>query len=402
MDYFDPMTIFNVPKKYMKLMGMWQEKSSSKWYKFYGIVMHLINIDLYLAMQFAYLIIKLEDVKELSDVLSVIFSYIALLLKSLNFMYQLEDIKSLIKTLNELIKYSGADETFKTRSKMIQQTKSVQRVFNLFWFFCILTCIVSGFIPFFQTKVINTKFPNKLWLPFDYSTDSYWYWTLTYYQILNSLIYSGVLVALDVLPVVFMSFAASLVDELALRITKIGNEAICCNTTTKRSIKIIQQKRHEANKEELRRCIESHLKIKEFVGKTGNIFSTMIIIQGLMSSIILCTCAFQLTLMVIINEVSLFLWLFFYMISMVLEIFLPCYYGSKIMISSEQLSTSLFSSNWIPECKEYLIAMKMFMENVKKPLEIKALQFVPVELGTFAKICNSAFSLFAVFQRVNN
>lgn len=90
------------------------------------------------------------------------------------------------------------------------------------------------------------------------------------------------------------------------------------------------------------------------------------------------------------------------MISMVLEIFFPCYYGSKIMISSEQLSTSLFSSNWIPECKEYLSAMKIFMENVKKPVEIKALGFVPVELGTFAKICNSAFSLFAVFQRVNN
>lgn len=288
--------------KYMKLMGMWQEKTSSKWYKFYGFVMHLINIDIYLAMQFGYLIIKLESVKDLSDVLSVLFSYIALLLKSLNFMYELEGIKSLIQTLKELIEFS-ADETYEPRLKMLKQTKSVQRVFNLFWFFCILTCIASGFIPFFHTTHENTRLPNHLWLPFEYTTDSYWYWILTYYQILNSLFYSGVIVALDILPVVFMSFIASLIDELAFRITKIGNDLQqeqkdLCNATKRsdQNVQMEKQMRQEVNKKELRKCIEIHLKIKAFVEKTGNIFSTMIIIQGLMSSIILCTCAFTLTL----------------------------------------------------------------------------------------------------------
>ena len=187
---FNPIAIFNVPKKYMKAMGMWQETTSCKWYKFYGIIMHLINIDIYLALQFGYLIIKLESVQDLSDVLSVLFSYIALLLKSLNFMYELEDIKSLIQTLEELIEFS-ADKKYESRSKMLKQTKSVQRVFNMYWFFCILTCFVSGFIPFFYTTV-KIRLPNKLWFPFDYTTDSYWYWILTYYQILNSLFYSGV------------------------------------------------------------------------------------------------------------------------------------------------------------------------------------------------------------------
>lgn len=306
---FDPITVFNVPKKYMKVMGMWQETTSCKWYKFYGIVMHLINIDIYLAMQFGYLIIKLESVQDLSDVLSVLFSYIALLLKSLNFMYELEDIKSLIQTLKELIEFS-ADKKYEPRSKMLKQTKSVQRVFNLFWFFCISTCIVSGFIPFFYTTV-KARLPNKLWFPVDYTTDSYWYWILTYYQILNSLFYSGVLVALDILPVIFMSFIASLVDELAFRITRIGNEELeqnaVCHKKTKsiQSIQMEKQLKQEANKKELQKCIEIHLKIKAFVEKTGNIFSTMIIIQGLMSSIILCTCAFTLTLVMILIQFKL-------------------------------------------------------------------------------------------------
>lgn len=288
-------------------MGMWQETTSCKWYKFYGIVMHLINIDIFVAMQFGYLIMKLESVQDVSGVLSFLFSYIALLLKSLNFMYELEGIKSLIETLKDLIEFSG-DLTYESRSKMLKQTKSVQRVFNLFWFFCILTCIVSGFIPFFYREQNNTRLPNKLWLPFDYTTDSYWYWIITYYQILNSLFYSGVLVALDILPVVFMSFIASLVDELAFRITRIGNEELeqnaICNKR-RRSNKLIQmekQLRQEANKKELIKCIKIHLKIKSFVVKTGNIFSTMIIIQGLMSSIILCTCAFTLTLVMILLQ----------------------------------------------------------------------------------------------------
>ena len=183
----------------------------------------------------------------------------------------------------------------------MKQTKSVQRVYYLFWFSCILTCIVSGFIPFFHTTVDNTRLINRIWIPFEFTTDSYWYWILSLYQILNSLFYSGVLVALDILPVVFMSFTASLVDELAFRITKIGNEDNAVCNTGKRSTKLIQlekQKRQEANKKELRKCIEIHLKIKSFVEKTGNIFSTMIIIQGIMSSIILCTCAFTLTLVI--------------------------------------------------------------------------------------------------------
>ena len=102
-----------------------------------------------------------------------------------------------------------------------------------------------------------------------------------------------------------MSFIASLLDELAFRITRIGNEELeqnDANNKRKRLIKVIQmekQLRQEANKKELIKCIEIHLKIKTFVEKTGNIFSTMIIIQGLMSSIILCTCAFTLTLVII-------------------------------------------------------------------------------------------------------
>lgn len=87
---------------------------------------------------------------------------------------------------------------------------------------------------------------------------------------------------------------------------------------------------------------------------------------------------------------------------MTLEIFLPCYFGNDLLVSSAKLSTSLFHCNWGTQNKAFKIAMKLFMENTKKEIKLKAFWIFDINLTTFSKICNFAFSLFAVFQSVNN
>jgi odorant receptor len=90
------------------------------------------------------------------------------------------------------------------------------------------------------------------------------------------------------------------------------------------------------------------------------------------------------------------------MIPMTLEIFLPCYFGNELSVASSKLSTALFHSDWINGNKHFRKNVKIFMENTKKEIKISAFGVFEVNLATFSRICNSAYSLFAILKRVNN
>lgn len=88
------------------------------------------------------------------------------------------------------------------------------------------------------------------------------------------------------------------------------------------------------------------------------------------------------------------------MLPMALEIFLPCYFGTVLSVTSSELSTAFFHSNWINESESFKKLSKMFFENAKSDMKITALGVFDVNLTTFNSILNSAYSLFAVLKRV--
>jgi odorant receptor len=90
------------------------------------------------------------------------------------------------------------------------------------------------------------------------------------------------------------------------------------------------------------------------------------------------------------------------MIPMTLEIFLPCYFGNELSVASTKLSTALFHSNWMNCKKDLRQSVKICMENTKKQLKISAFGVFEVNLASFSRICNSAYSLLAILKRVNN
>lgn len=84
-----------------------------------------------------------------------------------------------------------------------------------------------------------------------------------------------------------------------------------------------------------------------------------------------------------------------------LQVFLPCYYGNKISLASEKISSTLFHSNWIDHDAKYKSSVKIFLENSKQPIKISALGVLNIDYETFTTICNAAYSLYALFKKVN-
>lgn len=85
---------------------------------------------------------------------------------------------------------------------------------------------------------------------------------------------------------------------------------------------------------------------------------------------------------------------------MVLQVYLPCYYGNEVSYASEKIATSLFHSDWINSNKKYKAAMTIFAENSKKPIKINGFGRVNIDFEMFTTIFNSAYSLFALFQNM--
>lgn len=101
-----------------------------------------------------------------------------------------------------------------------------------------------------------------------------------------------------------------------------------------------------------------------------------------------------------VDEAPSFLKIFSYSVSMVLQVFLPCFYGNEILVASSKISTSLFHhSKWLNGNKHYKAAVKIFLENAKKSIKIQAFSLVSIDFTTFTRICNSAYSLYALFSK---
>lgn len=89
-----------------------------------------------------------------------------------------------------------------------------------------------------------------------------------------------------------------------------------------------------------------------------------------------------------------------FLIPMVMEILLPCYYGHDLATASSKLLHTMLHSQWYNSNCD-LKAVKIFMENTKRNIDITAFEFFKVDLETFGSICIIAYRLFAVLNNVN-
>ena len=81
-----------------------------------------------------------------------------------------------------------------------------------------------------------------------------------------------------------------------------------------------------------------------------------------------------------------------------LGVFLPCYFGNEVSVSSAKLSTSLFHSDWTKFDAKTQKLMKIFMENSKQEMVIILFGLLKVNLEVFMNLLHSAYSLFAFFK----
>lgn len=118
------------------------------------------------------------------------------------------------------------------------------------------------------------------------------YYAAAVYNMLDSLVCASLNIALDSVPVIFMSYTIAMVHELSKRLEKIGEDKI--------EEKQRKSQSRDRNMTELMKCVEIHLNLKGFSSQIVRRFSLMIFFQGMISSLIICTCIYILSLVTIL------------------------------------------------------------------------------------------------------
>jgi gustatory receptor len=91
----------------------------------------------------------------------------------------------------------------------------------------------------------------------------------------------------------------------------------------------------------------------------------------------------------------------FYMVPMVLQIFLPCYFANEVSIAAEKLSMSVLHCKWYYGNTKFRNSLKIFIINASQPVIIYAGIFFEVTLKNFVDFCNITYKFYTLLKNMS-
>lgn len=256
-----------------KSLGTWQDGNQSWIYFILGYSIHFIGIFVYMIFQFIYAL-KSSNLVEFTDAICLTITNLAVTCKCLNFFVKIKAILKSVETLKKLLELSEPKEKANKRNLLRLQVTFGYKVFKVFWTTALVTSLSAIISPIFFHRLAF-----KVWFPFDTDESEIGFWSASIFMMFTSPFLSSLDVALDILPVIFMTFAIGLIDELSERLEKVSSH----NQSDSDSFK------------ELKICIEIHKNILEHVREIKENFSTTVLYQGILSAGIICTSVFTIS-----------------------------------------------------------------------------------------------------------
>lgn len=377
---------FEVLIKILKIGGSWPERNLSRCRFVVAFFVHFLLLDLPGAL----ILIKLlgsDGLEDISEAVNMLLTYFMVFAKSINLMWNMNRVTKLFKTIGGLMDLVKIEDKMRFASQVLRS----QKIFKFYYAVALVSVATSVLQPFFTGKLAV-----KMWFPYDAEANIISLYPTALFQMFSSIHNCSLCIALDMLPIFFMSYVAMFIEILCDDLEEIG--------------------RGETSNKTLVKCVEIQIKIKKIIVNIEEIFSGVLMAQGIMSVVILCTTSFIMTvvsnrgLIIKIYKSSMLLQIqetaavgfqLSFLIPMVCEIFFPCLFGSEIVAASEKISTSLLHSQWLKNSEALQGDLKIMMEYSKRPMKLSTAGVFHINLENFMRILNSAYSLFAVFKKVN-
>lgn len=217
------------------------------------------------------------SIQDFSDVLMLSATMLALILKTYMFVYNLSTLKVMLVELKDLVEFSAFGREGK-KSRLEAHAAVFIRITKYFYGSAYLATTLALTMTFInhQSKIL----PYETWFIWNYKEIEGLFWAMSIYQFAMANYCSTINFSFDLIPVIFMSFIATLLKELSIELSLIGEE---------------RETNGVADSEKLRKCIDCHIRIKKLAKEVSENLSFPFIAQTILSTVILCTSAFLLT-----------------------------------------------------------------------------------------------------------
>nr|ABY55453.1 Or33b [Drosophila mauritiana] len=217
------------------------------------------------------------------------------------------------------------------------------------------------------------------WFPYDVQASELIFWLSVTYQIAGVSLAILQNLANDSYPPMTFCVVAGHVRLLAMRLSRIGQGP--------------EETKYSTGKQ-LIESIEDHrklMKIVELLRSTMNISQLgQFISSGVNISITLVNILFFADNNFAVTYYGV------YFLSMVLELFPCCYYGTLISVEMNQLTYAIYSSNWMSMDRSYSRILLIFMQLTLSEVKIKAGGMIGIGMNAFFATVRLAYSFFTL------
>ncbi|KAF3054234.1 Odorant receptor 025 [Nylanderia fulva] len=324
-----------------------------------------------------------DQINELTEGLFLASTYVTLCLKYANFLLRKNDISKLLDCLRvKMCQPRNLTE------KMIIETHSRKAKWSslIFLFMSQVTAMGFMIIPILGFGKDEWILPTKAYVP--YSVSEVFPYVATYLQQSAALFYAVMLnVSFDSLVYGFTIHAC-------------GQIELICRRLSDNIRASVNFKKGSDTNTSIEECVRHHVLVHTFVKKVGALFIWTVMVLFLFSLIILCTSIF------LISKTKLFsiefLSLILYFISMMLQVFLYCWYGNELELKSKSIANSIYFSNWTLTTLRERRSLILIMINSQRGLMFSNNRMFSLSLDTFTWIFKTSYSAFNLLQQASN
>ncbi|XP_033220932.1 odorant receptor 46a-like [Belonocnema kinseyi] len=254
--------------------------------------------------------------------------------------------------------------------------------FNTF-VFLILANISVGvriFAPLAQTD--NRALPLKTWTPFSLYSESLFLFTYLY-EGLFLVILGEMSIGIESLALMMMLQICAQTEIIAYRLQslpKLWKENCSKSVMYQYELRLIKD------------CVIHHLNTYSLQNNFNKLFGVVIFTQFFSSMMNMCIILYQLSRFSIFSEFSLEM--IPVLFTVIVQIFIYCYYGEKVTNKSLTIVEAIYQMNWTSVSNEAKKDLLLIMMRASKPMYLSGMSIIIMSLETFVKIMKSAYSAY--------
>ncbi|KAK5647660.1 hypothetical protein RI129_002552 [Pyrocoelia pectoralis] len=297
-----------------------------------------------------------KDFVKLSETLYIMITITGYLVKQISLTYNTKAFLKIIEFLKDPVFLSYPYELDHYMVKTVRQSTFIANMYR----YIVACCVVLFFVyPIVDHKSLPFPFPLELGV-------------YTYFMYAFQIVAVGLTAwnnsSIDTLTTSLMGITAAQLDILYEKIIGIQNEAPeGGNNEDKNVLKVLRQ------------CVEHHNAIMQLSANIKMYIAT-------------------------IN--SQFIMLLNYIIILMIQLFMYCWYGNEIMLKSVEIGDACYKIDWYHRDKSVGQFLFIIMERSKRPLTVTTVKLSTLSLTAFKSLLQWSYSCLALllkmYQEPNN